>query len=510
MSLLVISVCCQAFAPAKADAEEALGATMERFEGQVPGVGFVWAWRVAAIDGSSVLADAGVEVGDFVQSVQLKADRDAASAVTHESFDGMMSLLQTAPDESFLTLDVVKPRVGVSKVSLEVGLAPGLAGLETLHLSGEHVFQRIYRGQKPDHGDSPYRRLMRHANFHAAYWKTCGQASDEQMWFHRTSAVAGGTLIGVREEDYARYVVATDIYPDVSRQIYNNANSNDYSVREVGAIYAEAFLKEIGDWQSLLSRYGCTGEVHDRFRENLRNELTQLEFSDGSRQVEVGLGGMSYSVSLPRPLDMNRSKLIGAAEVASQEDQIFNTSYSGQILRAITIGNFEQVAVINSAFFDEVFDVTGAVGDLFGIDRNDPVVLAMRQGLELSNTLTKDSGILTAYVLGRVYHLGGCGDQMTSFTQENTSWTEYRNGFGQHISSSPEIRRTSRAELPTKFSSIIRAQNSIETSRRLEQEMAAIIGKLTCDSPARMQLEDNIIAYFAGAAPRHIAPVPER
>lgn len=45
------------------------------------------------------------------------------------------------------------------------------------------------------------------------------------------------------------------------------------------------------------------------------------------------------------------------------------------------------------------------------------------------------------------------------------------------------------------------------TSNFLSSQMATIISRLSCDSPTRVQLEDNLIAYFNGSEPAHIGPI---
>ncbi len=225
-------------------------------------------------------------------------------------------------------------------------------------------------------------------------------------------------------------------------------------------------------------------------------------------QVDIsGDGPVSGGCLKKAAPDVDRERDERIAELAAMNDAIFNDSFPGLVLRAITVGKFELVPQIEA---EMVGDIVGASAELFGVDRNDPFVRIFGEVMKLSNVVDRQSGILTAYALGRTQYLGACGDPLTHYSQDTVYWTDYVNAFGQTLSSSPETRSTAYAEVPSKFDAIIKAQNDIDSSFLLAQAMAAIVSRLSCDSPARLQLEDNMIAYFNGSRPIHIAPVPDR
>lgn len=128
--------------------------------------------------------------------------------------------------------------------------------------------------------------------------------------------------------------------------------------------------------------------------------------------------------------------------------------------------------------------------------------------MEFESAMKRQSNIIAAYAFGRMHILGSCGEPTTSYQQDTVYWTEYTNGLGQYVSSSAESRKTDYASVPSKFDRIVRTHNSITTSNFLSSQMATIISRLSCDSSIRVQLEDNLIAYFNGSAPARIGPIP--
>lgn len=378
---------------------------------------------------------------------------------------------------------------------------PADLDLSFLDQSRSPYLQSIYQGVPPNVGAPLHLRLTIPLAYHAAYSSVCGAQLAADPDFVYTDIFGESQSLAVPSEDFASVLEATLIYEPVMRKIYDDNVSNDYSYRKVLDIYQRSMGEWKADWEAFLGRYGCTGEVNDQLRLNIKSNFPFVEYRQGSRNVLVDFGGRQYDIVLASPIDIETARQIGLAEAQPGNDGIFTSSYPGRLFRAIAVGNFAQVDAVNENFREVVSNPLGGDPDGFFSQ-------AVRLVMEIESAVSRESGILTAYAIGRTYHLGSCGDVTTTYSQEKVYWTEYVNGFGQHVSSSPEWTRTTVAEVPVKFEAIVQASNSIETSWLLDLEMAQIIGRLSCDSPARQQLEDNMIAYFNRQPPVHIGPVP--
>lgn len=367
--------------------------------------------------------------------------------------------------------------------------------------SQRRSFQRILDGERRSSHASLRTPLLTYFAFHLANWERCATTSDRSIGFYTTTPLAKVRTIGIEDEDYASFVVGASVYPHVSRDIYDNEVRNDFSFEVTTERFDEAMESQKDAWLSVFSHHGCSGDVHDAFRTGVRNTLPYLEYRDGQRDVMVDFGGTSFDVTLPRPVDLEMEKRIAAAEMASANDTLFPRSYPGQVLRSIAIGNFALADRIEDEFIAKV-------ANPFGEHFDNPLSRIIKPLMQFESAMRRQSNIITAYALGRMHILGACGEPTTSYQQDTVYWTEYTNGLGQYVSSSPESRRTDNASVPSKFDTIVKAHNSITTSGFLSSQMAAIIGRLSCASPTRLQLEDNMIAYFNRHAPARIGPVP--
>ena len=378
---------------------------------------------------------------------------------------------------------------------------PADLDLSFLGLSGSIYLQRIYQGRPADLDNPLHLRLTIPLAYHAAYSNVCGKKPDFAPDFVYTDLFGESMGIAVAPDDFASLLEATLIYEPVIRKLYDESVTKDYSFRDVLRIYQRSMESWKTDWEALLVRYGCTGEINDQFRRGVKSELPFMEYRQGSRNVLVDFGGSQYDIALSVSIDVETARKLGLAEFHSANDPIFTNTYPGQVLRAIAIGNFDRVPSIRSRFFSNAIDV---IGEAVGVDPEDPVARLFKDGVDLGGLLSRESNVMAAYAVSRMHLLGSCGDPVTSYTQRTVYWTEYTNGLGPSESSS----RSSYAEVPSKFDAIIKAHNNIETSWLLGGDMAIILGRMSCDSPARTQLEDNMIAYFNGLRPVHIAPLP--
>ncbi|TRW92762.1 hypothetical protein FNJ84_20935 [Paracoccus sp. M683] len=373
--------------------------------------------------------------------------------------------------------------------------------LSFLDASRSRIVQRIYQGLPADMDVPLEMRLTVPLAFHLAYSRACGAQQGASLDFVYTDIFVDSALIAVPPDDFATLFEATQIYGPVMQRLYDERVRNDFTFREVQGIYQRAIGAWSVDWKSILDVHGCTGAVIDRFRHSMKSELPFVEYARGSKNALVDFGIRQYEIAFSNPIDIETARQIGLAESQSGNDAIFGNSYAGRILRAIAVGNFAQVEEVNGQFRE-------LISNPLGSDPDNPVSKLFRLAMELESAVKRDAGVLTAYAIGRTYHLGACGDPTTTFSQDTVYWTEYINGFGQHLSSSPSETRTSSAEVPAKFAEIVRANDTIDTSWVLDLEMARIVGRLSCDSPARKQLEDNMIAYFSRRPAVHIGPVP--
>lgn len=379
--------------------------------------------------------------------------------------------------------------------------SPAHLDLAVLDQSRAAYIQRIYQGRMPSTDYPLHLRLTIPLAYHVAYSGTCGPQSEDAHDFVYTDIFGEGTSIAVPSEDFTSLLEAVSIYGAVNQKFYDDQVSNDYSFQEVLEIYRRGIMDWKGAWGAVLAHHGCSGQVIDRFRANVKAELPFVEYRRGSRNALVDFGTRQYEIRLPAPIDADTARRIGLAEAQSGNDGIFTESYPGKVLRAIAVGNFAQVEAANA-------ELREFVSNPFGGDRDNPMSQIIRFAMQVESAFSRESGILVAYAIGRTYHLGSCGDVMTTYSQDTIYWTEYVDTFGRSVSSSPETTRTTVADVPAKFDAIVQASNTIDTSWLLDLEMGRIVSRMSCESLARQQLEDNMIAYFNRRPPVHIGPVP--
>lgn len=382
--------------------------------------------------------------------------------------------------------------------ALTVQIGPDLSFLPR---STARYFGNILDQGRPADLDNPlHLRLTIPLAYHAAYSNFCSRQPEAALDFVYTDLFGESVAIAVAPADFASLLEATLIYEPVIQKLYDESVTKDYSFREVLSVRRGEMRDWKGHWEAVLERHGCTGEVNEQFRKGIKSELPIVEYRQGSRNVLVDFGGRQDEVALSGPIDVERSRQVGRAEAQSANDPIFTNTYPGQVLRAIAVGNFEQVPTIRSRFFSSAFD---AIGEAAGVDPDDPFARMFKGIVDLEGMLSRESNVLAAYAVGRMHLLGSCGDPVTTYTQTTIYWTEYTNGLGPSQSSS----RSSQADVSSKFDAIIKAHNNIETSWLLASDMATIIGRMSCDNSARTQLEDNMIAYFKRRPPVHIRPI---
>lgn len=363
------------------------------------------------------------------------------------------------------------------------------------------TFRRIYEGDRPSETASRRVRMLTYFGFHIAYWEQCKESASEPMPFYVTTPLSKIRIIGVLEDDYAPFVVGASAYSQVSREIYDGEVSNDFPFRVVTQRFDDVLEKRVNAWKRVFSNHGCSGDAFNAFRKGVRGQFPWLEYQEKSRNVVVDFGGQSLDVKLEAPVNIGLTRKVGAAEAASADDNIFTKSYPGLVLRSIAIGNFELADRVEDKFIKQA-------SNPFGGNSDNPMSEWLGSMMHLESSMTRQANIIAAYALGRTQILGACGDAVTPYSQDRVYWTEYTNGLGQYISSSPETRTTDHALVLNKFDSVVRRQSSITTSDFLSREMATIIGKLSCESPIRLRLEDNLIAYFNGSAPAHVQSLP--
>lgn len=398
-----------------------------------------------------------------------------------------------------LNLDLINPSATVPQTeepAAEVNLG-------FLPRDEARSFHRIYEGDRPSPTASPRVLMLTYFGFHIAYWDECAESSSEPMHFYMTTPLSKIRTIGILEDDYAPFVIGASTYDQVSREIYDGEIRNDFTFPVMTKRFDEVLERRTDAWKRVFSNHGCSGAVFNAFRKGVRNQFPWLEYQDKSREVLVDFGGRSFDVKLETPIDIELTRQIGAVEAASSTgDDIFTRSYPGLVLRGIAVGNFELVNRIEDEFIKQA-------SNPFGGNPDNAMSQFLAGMMQFESSMKRQANIMTAYALGRMKILGACGDPVTPYQQSRVYWTEYTNGLGQYISSSSETRSTDHALVLNKFERMVRTQNSITTSDFLAREMAVIIDKLSCENPVRLQLEDNMIAYFNGRNPVHIRPLPK-
>lgn len=231
--------------------------------------------------------------------------------------------------------------------------------LDFLPESQRHSFRRILEGERWSSESSPRLPLLTYFAFHQAYWERCATTSDVPMSFYMTTPLPKVRTIGIQDEAYASFVVSASVYPQVSRETYDNENRNDFSFDVVTQRFDKGMERQKDAWLSVFAHHGCSGEVHDAFKEAVSNNLPYLEYRNGSREVIVDFGGTSFDIRLPKSINLEMAKQIAAAEMASVNDTLFTRDYPGQILRSIAVGNFALTDHLEDEFIAKVVNPFG-------------------------------------------------------------------------------------------------------------------------------------------------------
>lgn len=378
--------------------------------------------------------------------------------------------------------------------------APIEVNLDFLPVNERHEFTRILKGEPRSMEASLRQPFLNFFAFHIAFWEECGPDSDAPMDYYFTTPLSQLRLVGIYKDDYAAFVVAASAFQPLSRLIYDREFSNDFSFSVVTDRFDQLMLKKKEMWFRIIENYGCSGRIQNTFRKAVNNDLPYFEYKDGSRRVLVEYERTSFELNLPQPLKLEMSRQIGAAEIASVNDAIFNNSYPSQVLRSIAIGNFAQVGRLEA-------DLTEVASNPFAGNPNNAMSKFLSSAMAVDTAMRRQSNIITAYAIARMHILGKCGDDTLTYQQDRIYWTDYTNGLGQYVGSSAPTYQTDYAEIPLKFNDVVKSQNSITASDFLSREVGAVVSKLSCRSRLRRQLEDNMIAYFKGRDPAHIAPI---
>ncbi|WP_139839337.1 hypothetical protein [Halomonas sp. CSM-2] len=182
--------------------------------------------------------------------------------------------------------------------------APAELDLSFLDQSQARTFQRIYEGRRASSESSLRARMLNYMAFHLAYWEGCATATDEPMSSYTTTPLAEVQTVSLLDDDFAPFVLTASTYEDVSREIYDSELRNDFSFSVLSQRFDELRQRQQEGFIDVFTHHGCSGEVFDRLRQNIREDLPWYDYTDGRRDVVVDFGGRQFDLQLSQPIDI--------------------------------------------------------------------------------------------------------------------------------------------------------------------------------------------------------------
>lgn len=182
--------------------------------------------------------------------------------------------------------------------------APTEIDLSFLDQSQARTFQRIYEGRRASSESSLRARMLNYLAFHLAYGEGCASATDEPMSPYTTTPLAEVQTVRLLDDDFALFVLTASTYEDVSREIYDSELRNDFSFSVLSQRFDELLQRQQAGFIDVFAHHGCSGDVFDRLRQNIREDLPWYDYSDGRRDVVVDFGGRQFDLQLSQPINI--------------------------------------------------------------------------------------------------------------------------------------------------------------------------------------------------------------
>lgn len=191
--------------------------------------------------------------------------------------------------------------------------------LSFLEQSQARTVQRIYEGRPASSESSLRARMINYLAFHLAYWEDCAPATDEPMSSYTTTPLTDVQTVSLLDDDYAPFVLTASTYEGVSKAIYDSELRNDFSFSVVSQRFDEFLQRQQDVFTRVFTHHGCSGDVFDRLRQNIREDLPWYDYGNGRRDVVVDFGGRQFNLPLSQPIDIALAHQSGTEPVSTPE-----------------------------------------------------------------------------------------------------------------------------------------------------------------------------------------------
>ena len=255
--------------------------------------------------------------------------------------------------------------------------APAELELSFLEQSQARTVQRIYEGRPASSESSLRARMLNYLAFHLAYWEGCAAATDEPMSSYTTTPLSNVRTVSILDDDFDQFVLTASTYEGVSKAIYDSELRNDFSFSVVSQRLDELLQRQQEVFAHVFTHHGCSGDVFDRLRQNIREDLPWYDYGNGRRDVVVDFGGRQFDLPLSQPIDIALANQSGV-EPASPPEPATPPARPEQATGRFT-PNAQDIQNAIQARVDVAFSRLDAMGDQCNTYRrdNNPVAAMM-------------------------------------------------------------------------------------------------------------------------------------
>lgn len=242
---------------------------------------------------------------------------------------------------------------------------------------------------------------------------------------------------------------------------------------------------------------------------------TLVELSPGDKAIITAFppgstNSIKVDVYLPSLAELRKSRLeqkvreeMADARLRMEAGDAFGASYWGVRLRLFSLGYFDALRFL----LNKESETTGEMIDILTGRQAPWLVGLVDLFTKFEGVMSPYQGLISAYGITRVALIGDCSEPVDTMTATQTTWTEYRNGFGHYAGSSGETTTTRDLTVPRGFGTIVSGSGSPDVNTLVEMNLAPIVRSLGCNSVERQLLESNMLAFFRGDPPSYKATV---
>jgi hypothetical protein len=284
-------------------------------------------------------------------------------------------------------------------------------------------------------------------------------------------------------------------------QDFGSRDPNE-SIHRIYEIRAQHDAETQAHFTTLLKREGCGSDIAKAFHKAVSDNLPQMQVKKGESTVSMfhrSAEGAPRSVTfmLNAPYDPDSMRATGM--ISSTDSGLFplGGDYGGRMLSYLALGDFTAARNEQQKSVDETLRQIRSMGP----PGYNPIAALYEKGFQIKESLGPYNALITSYIIRRVQILGACGDPLVPVTRNYVEIETTRNGFGTEIRSREVARYQDHAVVPVDFKHIVDREDDITPGAYSRALVDGAIGRLSCDSEMRRNLEANMIAFNKGAAP---------